>query len=47
MARVGCEASILADVSAAAAPCASATVERGLWLVEPLVKLLPLPEAAL
>lgn len=47
MARAGCEASSRADASAAAAPCASATVERGLWLAEPLVKPLPLPEAAL
>lgn len=47
VALAGCEASCRADASAAAAPCASATVERGLWLEEPCVKPLPFAEAAL
>lgn len=47
VALAGCEASCRADASAAAAPCASATVERGLWLEEPRVKPLPFAEAAL
>lgn len=47
MARAGCDASSRADASAAAAPWASATGERGSWPVGPLVKPLPFPEAAL
>lgn len=42
-----CEASNRAEASAAAAPCASATVERGLWLTPLLVKLFPLPVVVL
>lgn len=45
--HAGCEASCCADARAAAAPCARATVERGLWLALPLVKVLPLPVAVL
>lgn len=47
MARAGCEASCRADTRAAAAPWASATGDRGLWLVKPFVKPRPPPDAAL
>lgn len=45
--RVGCDASNRADASAAAAPCAKAMVERGLWVAWPLAELLPPPLADL
>lgn len=47
VACAGCETSCRAEASAAAAPWASAMGDRGLWLLVPLVKLRPFPEAAL